>query len=369
MSHRIDSLPHLHLVVLAGGSGTRFWPASRRLLPKQLLALAQDPETSLIAETVRRIEPLCPPERVLVATGAHLVDVTREALPWLPSSAFLGEPVARNTAPCIAWATAIAARRDPEAVVMVVPSDHHIGEPSRFLEVLRTALASAEHAITTVGIHPTRADTGYGYIELGERVEGDVYQVERFVEKPNQSVAEGYLRGGRHLWNSGMFFFRAAEFLDAVRTFAPEVWSGIERIERAAKQGPEAEGEATRAAFAAFPSISVDYAVMEKATPLHVVRGDFGWSDLGSWESAWELAAKDENGNSITEQAVYVDAHDNLVIDRSSRARDKVVALLGVEGMCVVQTDDALLVIPRNRSQDVRRIVEALQKADKHDKT
>jgi len=368
MDQSRGEFPHLHTVVLAGGSGTRFWPASRRALPKQLLALGKAPDSSLIAETVRRVEPLCPPERVIVATSTRLIDATRRALPWLPEQAFLGEPVARNTAPCIAWATAVIARRDPEAVVMVLPSDHHIGEPERFRQVLASALRSASSAITTVGIEPTRPDTGYGYIERGAEVSPGLFDVARFVEKPSRERAEEYLRGGRHLWNSGMFFFRASALLEAVQRFAPEIWAGIERIEAAAKQGAQAETEATRAAFSAFPSISVDYAVMEKASPLRVVPGSFGWSDLGSWESAWELADRDELGNSVTEHAVYVDARNNLVVDHSSRARDKVVALVGVEGLCVVQTEDALLVIPRERSQDVRRIVEALEKANRHDK-
>lgn len=368
MSLPNGEFPHLHTIVLAGGSGTRFWPASRRSLPKQLLALGKSPDSSLIAETVRRVEPLCPPDRVVVATSKRLIEATRRALPWLPPHAFLGEPVARNTAPCIAWATAVIARRDPEAIVMVLPSDHHIGDPARFLRALGTALESAKSAITTIGIEPTRPDTGYGYIERGAPVADGIFDVARFVEKPNRATAEEYLRGGRHVWNSGMFFFRASELLAAVTRFAPDVWACIERIEAAAKRGPDAEEEATEAAFAAMPSISIDYAVMEKASPLRVVPASFGWSDLGSWESAWDLADKDELGNSRTEHAVFVDARNNLVVDHSSRARDKVVALVGVENLCVVQTEDALLVIPRDRSQDVRAIVDALEKANRHDK-
>jgi len=251
---------------------------------------------------------------------------------------------------------------------MVVPSDHHIGDPERFRAVLRVAVESAGTAITTIGIQPTRPETGYGYIELGEAAGPSVFRVARFVEKPNRERAEEYVRTGRYLWNSGMFFYRASSLLAAVREFSPEIWAGIERIEAAARISPEAEAKATREAFDQFPSISIDYAVMEKAAPLHVVPGSFGWSDLGSWESAWDLSSKDEQGNTICEHAVYVDARDNLVVDFSSAARDKVVALVGVEGLCVVQTEDALLVMPRERSQDVRRVVEALTLAERHDK-
>jgi mannose-1-phosphate guanylyltransferase len=364
----MTDLSHLYTIVLAGGSGTRFWPASRRLLPKQLLPLAPGSAESLIADTVRRLEPLCPASRVVVATGAHLVDGTRKALSWLGPDAFLGEPRAKNTAPCIAWATAVIARRDPNAVVMVVPSDHHIGEPERFRAVLKAAIGSAQTAITTVGIRPTRPETGYGYIEIGEPAGAEVFRVARFVEKPNRARAEEYLRGGRHLWNSGMFFFRASVLLDAVKEHVPEVWAGIERIEAAAKVSKEAEAAATREAFDQFPSVSIDYAVMEKASPLHVVPGSFGWSDLGAWESAWELAEKDEQGNSKNEHAVYVDARNNLAMDLSSARSGKVLALVGVEGLCVVETDDALLVIPRERSQDVRSVVEALTRSGRQDK-
>lgn len=364
------TIAHLHTIILAGGSGTRFWPASRRALPKQLLSLAaQDKDTSLILDTVRRLSPLCPPERVVVATGARLIEATRRALPALPQDAFLGEPEARNTAPCIAWATQVIARKDPQALVMVVPSDHHIADPDGFRATLARAAASAERGITTIGIRPTRPDTGFGYIELGEEdATHHAYRVARFVEKPNKERAAEYLAGGRHLWNSGMFFYRATTLLEAVRRFSPEIWAGLEQIEAAAKISREAEERATIEAFAKFPSISIDYAVMEKVSPLYVVPGSFGWSDLGSWESAWELADKDERGNSVAPHAVYVDAHNNLIVDLRTTHHDRVVALVGVEGLCVIQTDDALLVIPRERSQDVRHVVDSLQRSGKHER-
>jgi mannose-1-phosphate guanylyltransferase len=349
---------HLFAVILAGGSGTRFWPASRRLRPKQLLAIGPDPERSLIAATVSRIAPRCPPERTLVATGEHLLDATRRALPELPESSFLAEPVARNTAPCIGWAAAIAEQRRPGALVMVLPSDHHVADEASFLDAVSIALESARGgAIATIGITPDRAETGYGYIEAGAELGGGAREVVRFVEKPDRERAEQYLASGRHFWNAGMFFFRAGVMLEALRMHAPEIRTGVDRMLAAGSR------EAERQAFSEMPSISIDYAVMEKASPLTVVPASFGWSDLGSWQSAWELGAKDPGGNVAPAGAVLLDARGNLVASSGG----KLVALVGVEDLCVVETEDALLVMPRARAQEVRRVVDALGERGRDD--
>ena len=351
-------IPHLYCVVLAGGSGTRFWPASRKSMPKQLLAIGPEPEC-LIAATVRRIEALCPPERTLIATGVHLLDATQRALDWLPRSSFLGEPVAKNTAPCIAWATWAVLARDPQAVVMVLPSDQHVADPEAFRRALSAAVDTARGGvITTIGLEPTRAETGYGYIEAGAELGPDVRRVARFVEKPDRARAEQYMASGRHFWNSGMFFFRADVMESAVRRHLPEVAAALDGIARL----PEGERtQATARAFEAFPSVSIDYAVMEKADELAVVVASFGWSDLGSWQTAWELAEKDEQHNAAPPDAVLVEARGNLVRDLRSDGRSRVIALVGVEGLCVIETDDALLVLPREQAQDVRKVVERLQ--------
>jgi mannose-1-phosphate guanylyltransferase len=347
---------HLFAVILAGGSGTRFWPASRRQRPKQLLAVGPTSD-ALITATVRRIEPLCSAERTLIATGKHLLPATRQLLPWLPDSSFLGEPVAKNTAPCIAWASWVARRRDPDALVMVLPSDQHIADTPAFLRAIETAVGVAEQgAIVTLGLRPTRPETGYGYIESGAERAPGVFDVARFVEKPDRARAEQYLASGRHHWNSGMFFFRADVLLAAVAKHAPAISAGLELIATAA----DAE-EATRRAFAAFPSISIDYAVMEKAENLAVVPASFGWSDLGSWQTAWELSDKDAQGNVAPGHAVLADARGNMLMDLRSDARERVMAVVGVEGLCVIETDDALLVVPRERAQDVKLVVDALE--------
>ncbi len=356
--------PSLHAVILAGGSGTRFWPASRRLRPKQLLALAPGSTRSLLAETVDRILPLCGPERVCIATGAHLLDATRAALPELPPSSFLGEPVARNTAPCIAWATARIARADPDALVMVLPADHVVREPAAFRAALSRALdAAALGPMTTIGITPSRPETGYGYIEAGPETAPGVRAVTRFVEKPPLARAQEYVASGRHFWNAGMFFFRASVMLGALERHLPELHAGLSAIEAAAREGEEAEARCTRRVFEGLRSVSIDTGVMERETALNVVPADFGWSDLGSWETSWELGTPDAAENVAPEGTVFVDARGNLVVDLRREPRRALTALLGVEGLCVIHTDDASLVLPRERAQDVRAVVAAVEAA------
>jgi mannose-1-phosphate guanylyltransferase len=355
------SQSHVFTLVLAGGSGTRFWPASRKDRPKQVLGMGPDPSQSLIAHTLRRVAPLCRQDHMIVATGEALIDVTREALPQLGPEGFIAEPVARNTAPCIAWGAQIIARRDPEAVVMVLPSDHHIADEPEFCRVLARALEAARQGIiTTVGITATRPETGYGYIEADRELAPGMLAVNRFEEKPNRETAERYVASGKHYWNSGMFFFRAADMLRAVERHLPALHEQLQIIEQASKQGPEAEREATRRAFPAMPSISIDHGIMEKLSPLAVVPGSFGWSDLGSWHTVWELGKRDNADNVGPSDALFVDAQRNLIEDLRSNKTKRTVAMLGVHDLCVVETDDAVLIMPRERAQDVRAIVDEL---------
>ncbi len=350
----------LHAIVLAGGSGTRFWPASRRLQPKQLLAIGPSASESLIAATVRRIEPLCGLEHIHIATGEHLLGATRQALPALPAANFYGEPLARNTAPCIAWVTALIARRDPDALVMVLPSDQHVTDEDAYRRALETALRAAQSGeVATIGVTPTRPETGYGYIELGEQLDEEVYVARRFVEKPHRQLAEQYLSQGGFVWNAGMFFFRATVMLEALERHLPELSRPLERL--AAAVGSEAEPELTQQLFASAPSVSIDYGVLEKLEALRVVPASFGWSDLGSWESAWQLSELDADGNAGPSGTVFVDAHRNLVQDLRAAPDRRVIALVGVDDLVVVETEDALLVMPRDRAQDVRAVVEELK--------
>lgn len=349
-------------VIMAGGAGTRFWPASRNLRPKQLLPLAGSANEPLLAATVRRLEPLVSPERIIVVTGEHLATGTAEALPQLAASQILREPSPRNTAPCIAWANATISRLDPDAVVIVLPSDHFIGNEAEFQKVLSAAIASAERGrVTTVGIVPTRPETGYGYIEVGPVLEGEARAVKRFVEKPERARAEGFVAEGpsRYLWNAGMFFFRARDMAALLEQHLPSVAAGAQRMVSA---GATADA-VVREVFPTLQSISIDHGVMEKAEGLAVVPGDFGWNDVGSWQSAWELAERDAKGNALGQGDIAIDASNNLT--RSLAKQKKMIALVGVQDLVVVETEDAILVIPRERAQDVRLVVDELKKQGK----
>jgi mannose-1-phosphate guanylyltransferase len=363
-------MSNVHAVILAGGSGTRFWPASRRHTPKQLLPLAGRSDETLIASTVRRIEPLVPADRVWISTGTSLVESTLKALPQVPRSHFIAEPTARNTAPCIGWASATIARTDPDAIVVVLPADHFIGNEPAFREALSVAVRAAEDGyIATVGIVPTRPETGYGYIEVGAPVADGVRAVSRFVEKPTRERAEAFLADGRYLWNGGMFFFRAGVMKAAIAEHMPALAAGLDRIDEAAARGDEARVLAE--VFPTLPSISIDHGVMEKAKRIAVVPGDFGWNDVGSWQVTWEMSEKDAQGNSVPDGTVTVDAKNNLVRDLTSgaaRKGPKRWALIGVSDLVVVETDDAVLVVPRERAQDVRAAVDALKARGETDK-
>ncbi len=342
-------------IIMAGGSGTRFWPLSRGKKPKQLLPLGRADE-ALLAATARRVSELIAPDRIFVVTNERLADSIAEMLPDVPRRNILAEPVGRNTAPCVAWAAAHVRRVQPEGVIAVLPADHHIGDEEAFVAVLSRALDAATHGdMVTIGIRPTRPETGYGYIELGEPLAEGVHRARRFVEKPNRQRAEQFLAAGSFLWNSGMFFFRADVILDAVAAHLPGLGEAVEAFDEAAARGDEARVVAER--YPHLPAVSIDHGVMEKAERVAVVPGAFGWSDLGSWTTAWELSERDSNDNALPEGAVAVDSRGCY-----ARAPEgKLVALVGVRDLVVVDTEDALLIVPRERAQDVRAVVDALK--------
>ncbi len=342
-------------LILAGGSGTRFWPASRRDRPKQLLAL--DGERSLLAATVDRLAPLVATGNVWISTTAALAPAIRAELPALAPERVLAEPAGRNTAPAIAASLLAMPAAARAGAVAVLPSDHRVADPEAFRATLAAAFATAEERdrIVALGVKPRWAETGFGYLELGGALAGapGLAAVERFREKPDRATAESFVASGRHLWNAGIFVFRGATLLAALERHAPELAAGVGRFAAAPERSE---------LYAALPSISIDYAVMEKEAGLAALPLDCGWDDLGSWQALYEVLPAGEGGNRRHGDVVAVDASNNLLFaDRG------LVAALGVEDLIVVRTGDAVLVARRDRAQEVRRIVEQLEAAGRRD--
>lgn len=337
-------------VILAGGSGTRLWPASRKARPKQFLAVTGG--ETLIAATVARARAAA--GRVMIVTAEAQVPLVAAAVDDVE---IVGEPAARNTAAALGLAAVHALARDPEAVIGAFPADHHVGDPVAFGVAVERAFAIAEarDVICTIGIAPTRPDTGFGYLELGDgEVAPGVRPVARFVEKPAADVAARYLAGGRHLWNGGMFFVRAARLLAELDRWMPATGAALRAIAAAADPAAEAA-----ARYPALPSVSIDVGVMERAADVVAVPGAFGWSDVGSWTTVAELATKDAAGNAIVGDGVVVGGRDNLVVADPGTA----VAVVGVDGVAVIRAGDAVLVVPVARAQEVRAAVDALTAA------
>jgi mannose-1-phosphate guanylyltransferase len=330
------------------------WPASRKSRPKQFLPLLENGAT-LLGATVARAAEVVPLERILVVTAADQVGEVKRTAPSLPHDNIVIEPKARNTAPCIGLGALEVLRRDPAGLLAVIPSDQYVSDTAGYQAALTRALDVArDGAIVTVGIVPTGPETGFGYLELGQETERGARVVERFVEKPNHATAVEYVRSKRYLWNSGMFFFAARRLLEAVHAHMPELYEILHAIEKDPARTDELYPKA--------PSVSIDYGVMEKLPrgEVFVVPGDFGWNDVGSWSALSALRPADGQGNSIAGTAVTVDAHDNIIYAGDKR----IIATVGVSDLVIVATDDAVLVLPKSRAQDVREIVKALEQKD-----
>jgi mannose-1-phosphate guanylyltransferase len=360
-----------HAVILAGGRGTRFWPRSRMRTPKQLLNIVG--RATMLQQTLERLLPAIPYPRLWTVTNAEQVRAVRKIAPRLAAAHVLAEPVGRNTAAAIALAAFHLVRQDPQALMAVLPADHFIADAEGFRRILRAALevaARGEHLVV-LGIPPTRPETGYGYIERAADVAppfraapSPVFRVKRFTEKPDESVARQFLASGNYYWNAGMFFWRASTFLDALRRFLPATHQALARV--AETIGTRRYTAALARAYPKLENISVDYAILERATQqpdggnVYVLPAGVGWSDIGSWAAVYELAAAaapaDAARNISSAQLCAIDSTGNYVWSQK-----KLVALLGVNELVVVETPDALLVCPRNRAQDVGKIVKWLE--------
>lgn len=362
-----------YAVIPAGGSGTRLWPLSRAGHPKFLHALTGT-RSSLLQATVERLAPLSPPANTYVVTGvAHAAAVARQ-LPELPDENILVEPAPRDSCPAIALAAALIARRDETAVMGSFAADHLVRDPQRFAEVIREAIAGAESGrMMTVGITPTQAETGYGYIESSAPIGvGSVHHVERFKEKPTAEVAQAYVDSGRFLWNAGIFVWRVEVFLAELERQQPGIYAGVTTIARA-WESPDRE-EVLAEIWTTMPKIAIDYAVMEgaaEAGKVATVPGDFGWTDVGDFRTLGDLLPSDDHGNVVL--GSVDDAQKPAVLLRDSTGvivvphGERLVSVLGVDNVIVVDTPDAVLVCSRDRAQEVKKLVDALRDRGDHD--
>lgn len=347
-----------YAVIMSGGAGTRFWPVSRERRPKQFLRLLSG--RSLLRETYERLLAVVDRERVYVATGQRYAELVREELPEIPTSHILAEPVGKNTLPCIGVAATIIGRIEKEAPVLFLPSDHHVDDAQGFARALGLALeyCAREKGILTIGMRPTRPETGFGYIRAEEQVAtavGRIFKVDAFSEKPDRETAISFLATGLHYWNSGIFASTPEVMLGAIARHKPRMSQGLMRLARFL--GTDGETAALEEFYRDVEAVSIDYGIMEKEKNVYMVEGAFSWSDLGNWQSVHELSAKDEQGNALLSgDLLSIGSRGCCVF-----APGRIVVMIGVEDLVAVSTDDALLVCRRDQCQDVKEAVAMLK--------
>lgn len=357
---RSDSLYNrTYAVIMAGGTGTRFWPASRVQNPKQFLPLVGG--RSLLQLTVDRLDGLSAPENHRLVTGVAYESIANEQMRGSSKESFILERVGKNTAPCVALSAQLIALEEPDAVMMVLPSDHYIQQVEVFQNTVARAVQRADEAETllTIGIKADRPETGYGYIEMGDCLDlhknHPVYQVNRFHEKPDLETAIQFLESGSFLWNSGMFVWKVSTILNAFEAYQPEIHAKLGAI----RNGDQRQ-ETIDHFFEDVESLSIDYGIMEHARSIEVIPGDFGWSDLGSWESVSDMAGRGIAGLERTDGKVIAVDSENLF----TRARNgKLIAVVGVSDLAIIDTEDALLICKLDQSQQVKEVVQSLQKS------
>jgi mannose-1-phosphate guanylyltransferase len=348
---------------MAGGVGTRLWPRSRRRTPKQFIDLVSG--ETMLQDAYRRLLPAVPPAQILVGVGSDHIATVREQLPDLPAENIVVEPSARGTAPAIGLGALHIHRRDPEAVMAVVTADHHIGNAALYRRALMAAAQVAEDGhLVTLGITPGFASTGYGYIRRGERlcaVDGfDAYRALRFTEKPAPAMAQAFVDSGMYSWNSGMFIWKVGAIWGAFARLMPDLHARLAEIERA--WGTPDQQAVFERAWSEVQQQTIDYGIMERAHDVAVIPVRIDWDDVGSWQTLMQLLEADDSGNALAGDHIVLDTRDTLVYSPK-----KLVAAIGLQGMIIIETDDALLVCPRERSQQVRRIVDALRDRGRED--
>ena len=351
---------NIYAILMAGGVGTRFWPRSRSRQPKQVLNIFD--HQTLIQNTYQRLEGLVKPERIFVVTNVMQKDLIAEQIPELKDDNFILEPFGRNTAPCIGLAAIHLQQMEPDSVMVVLPADHLIQNVAEFQKVITYAanFVAENDGLVTLGIHPDKPATGYGYIQRGQKVasfnDHDIYRVKTFAEKPNYDTAVRFLESGDFYWNSGMFIWKTSTILREIEEKLPELSEGLEEI-RKTLGTPQYDAKVENV-YRRIRGISIDYGVMQTAQQVYVIPTDMGWSDVGSWEEVYNISPKDENNNAGDyHHLVQISSRENYVY-----APGKVVALVGIRGVVVVDTGDALLVSKKSRTQEVKDVVEILKK-------
>jgi mannose-1-phosphate guanylyltransferase len=351
---------HLKFVIRAGGVGTRLWPYSRKKLPKQFHALVGD--RSMLQDALDRISPIADPADIFISTGAEQVDLVKKQLPDFPADQIIIEPALRNTGPAVGLECVILESRFPGCTVASLGSDHHIHDSAGFCHLLEAAEKAVEQmpeALLTLGVTPTRPETGFGYIRKGPQLAeygGEpVYKAERFTEKPDLDTARAFLAEGGYLWNSNMFIWKAQTVLGLLEAHEPDIHSLLMQI-RSALGTPE-ESDTIERLYPAMPSVAIDNAVVERASTVATVEADIGWSDIGTWQAIPDVLPTDEDGNSISGDVLNLDSHNVTVYGRPGR----LVAIVDAQDLIVVDTEDAILVCPRESAQRVKDVVAKLE--------
>ena len=346
------NINHTYVAIMAGGVGSRFWPGSREARPKQFLDMLGVGK-SLLRLTFERFLPLCPASNIFVVTNAAYKNLILEQIPELTDNQILCEPSRNNTGPCVAYTAFKLAALDPNANFIIAPSDHIVLKEQAFLDKIRLALefASEKEALVTLGIHPSRPDTGYGYIQMENEAGAGIFKVKRFTEKPNHETARQFLATGEYLWNAGIFIWNVRSILSAFENLSPDIFQILEKGNGI--WNTPGEQDFINNFYPTTPNISVDFAIMEKATNVYTVPAEFGWSDLGTWASLYSECPKDDHGNVLQgDHIITLDVSDCLV----RTPKGKLVVLKDLHNYIIVDEGDALLVYPKSKEQEIKQV-------------
>jgi len=350
-------------VIMAGGVGARFWPRSKQTKPKQLLKIFG--ERTMIQETVQRLNGLVKYENIIVITNRIQKPRVIQQLPEIPEENIIDEPFGKNTAPCIGLAATLINKKSSNAVMITLPADHLIKDKVEYQNVIKEAINFAEKSdgLVTIGINPTRPETGYGYIQIEDKeIEKGVHEVKTFAEKPNLNTAKRFLKAGDFLWNSGMFIWKVSSILDEIRIYMPDLFEGLKEIKKHIGKS-DFNSELTKV-YGQLKSISIDYGIMEKSKNVYLIQGNFDWNDVGSWEAVYQLSDKDSNQNTKVGDIYTSDTTNSYIFSPS-----KFTAVIGLENVVIINTRDSLLVCDRSKAQDVKLVVDHLKLNNRNELT